>query len=167
MADYFVPLASAVRSLAPFTAEARRSFFERAWSILEEQLRDVQPPLSDAELEAERRTFDEAVREANAAYPLPPPGRSRLRLASAESHARHRTNVEAAPFQLFAQFTRRDLPALTIKTILEFGGRTTEGRLVEAVTTLWFEILERFRRNPSEMYQVDPHIWEEIIAGAY
>jgi restriction system protein len=31
----------------------------------------------------------------------------------------------------------------------------------------WFEILEEFRRDPANAYQISPRAWEEIIAGAY
>lgn len=58
-------------------------------------------------------------------------------------------------------------PGVTLKALLDFGGNTDDGRLVRAVATPWFEIMEMFRRDPSSIYQIDWRRWEEIVAGAY
>lgn len=58
-------------------------------------------------------------------------------------------------------------PEVTIKALLEFGARTSEGALIQAVALPWFEVLELIRRDPQAMYQIEPRAWEEIIAGAY
>lgn len=58
-------------------------------------------------------------------------------------------------------------PAVVLKALLDFGGNTDDGRLVRAVALPWFEIMERFRRDPSSIYEIDWRRWEEIIAGAY
>ena len=58
-------------------------------------------------------------------------------------------------------------PEVTIKALLEFGARTSEGTLIQAVALPWFEVLELIRRDPQAMYQIEPRAWEEIIAGAY
>lgn len=63
--------------------------------------------------------------------------------------------------------TVESLPAITIKALLQFGDRTNEGILVEAVAVPWREILEFIARDPGCIYQIDPRKWEEIIAGAY
>jgi restriction system protein len=58
-------------------------------------------------------------------------------------------------------------PELTLKALLEFAGPTSEGELVRAVAVPWFEIARMIQRDPQAMYEIDPRVWEEIIAGAY
>ena len=58
-------------------------------------------------------------------------------------------------------------PELTLKALLTYNGATSEGALVEAVALPWFEIMRMIQNDPSSMYQIDPRVWEEIIAGAY
>jgi restriction system protein len=60
-----------------------------------------------------------------------------------------------------------DDPMLLMKSVLLFGETTDEGKLVEAVTLPWFEILELLKNDPSAAFQIPPDKWEEIIAGAY
>jgi restriction system protein len=72
-----------------------------------------------------------------------------------------------APMSLLLLFQNAPVPEITIKALLEFGDRTKEGTLVRAVAIPWFEIVQRFRSNPEDIYHVDPRSWEEIIAGAY
>jgi restriction system protein len=59
------------------------------------------------------------------------------------------------------------LPAITLKALIVPGERTTEGVLIEAVAVPWYEILDRFHRDPRSIYEIDDRMWEEIIAGAY
>jgi restriction system protein len=59
------------------------------------------------------------------------------------------------------------MPELSIKALLEFKGKTSEGALVQAVAIPWFEILRILEKNPEAAYQIDSRAWEEIIAGAY
>src|SRR5437868_3825685 len=58
-------------------------------------------------------------------------------------------------------------PSLTLKAVLTFGAADQEGRIVEAVSLPWFDILELLQRDPDAAYQFDSRVWEEIIAGAY
>jgi restriction system protein len=39
--------------------------------------------------------------------------------------------------------------------------------LVEAVALPWFDIVEILKKDPTAAFQIDPRMWEEIIAGAY
>jgi restriction system protein len=72
------------------------------------------------------------------------------------------------PFLFFFQEQRIiELPRITIKTILTFAGRDTDGQLVEAVGDLWFEIIRIFQRDPQAIYKFDWRQWEEIVAGAW
>lgn len=58
-------------------------------------------------------------------------------------------------------------PDITVQTILTFGDKTSEGRLIEGVGIVWDEIIKLFANNPEETYKLDPRKFEEIIAGAY
>jgi restriction system protein len=60
-----------------------------------------------------------------------------------------------------------DLPALTIKSLLIAGDKTSEGTLIEFVAIPWFEIMAIIEKDPAAIYQIDCWKWEEIIAGAY
>lgn len=62
---------------------------------------------------------------------------------------------------------RKQDPTITLKSLLTFGDKTSEGRLIEAVGVPWFTILEMIKEDPDSIYQIDPFKWEEIIAGAY
>jgi restriction system protein len=69
---------------------------------------------------------------------------------------------------IFAAFaSNAKTPALTLKAILDFGGKVDDGRLIETVALPWFEILQMIKRDPDSIYQINPFTWEEIIAGAY
>jgi restriction system protein len=59
------------------------------------------------------------------------------------------------------------IPSISLKVLLDFGGKTHDGRLVEGVAVPWFEIARRIQSDPDGIYQIDPWKWEEIIAGAY
>jgi restriction system protein len=60
-----------------------------------------------------------------------------------------------------------DPPVFHLKSILEFGGNTPDGRLVHGVAVPWFEIMKMLQQDPQSMYQIGYERWEEIIAGAY
>jgi restriction system protein len=61
----------------------------------------------------------------------------------------------------------RSSPTIVIKAILDFGGRTEDGRLVSAVAVPWFDIVRMLLKDPASMPQIRWDKWEEIIAGAY
>ena len=63
MADYFALLSRAVASLDPNTREAREALYNRARSVLVEQLRAADPPLSHAQIEAESAALQTAIRQ--------------------------------------------------------------------------------------------------------
>lgn len=58
-------------------------------------------------------------------------------------------------------------PKLVLKSVVLFGETTDEGKIVEAVTLPWFEILEFLKNDPNAAFQIPPDKWEELIAGAY
>jgi restriction system protein len=75
--------------------------------------------------------------------------------------------VAASFFFFFQGQEKNELPELTVKALLTFGGRDTEGQLVEAVAVPWFEIIRIIQRDPRAAFEIDSRKWEEIIAGAY
>ncbi|QPF83688.1 hypothetical protein IC762_28935 [Bradyrhizobium genosp. L] len=64
MADYYPLIARAIAGLDPTApGEARRALYARARTALIQQLRSVQPPLSESEITRERLSLEEAVRK--------------------------------------------------------------------------------------------------------
>ncbi|MBR0798358.1 hypothetical protein JQ615_23510 [Bradyrhizobium jicamae] len=64
MADYYPLIARAIAGLDPNApGESRRALYERARTALIQQLRSVQPPLSESEITRERLSLEEAVRK--------------------------------------------------------------------------------------------------------
>src|SRR5882757_7918000 len=64
MADYYPLIARAIAGLDPNApGESRRALYERARGALIQQLRGVQPPLSESEITRERLSLEEAVRK--------------------------------------------------------------------------------------------------------
>jgi hypothetical protein len=63
MADYYPLIARAIAGLDPSApGESRRALYERAQSAPAEQLRSVQPSLSESEITSERLALEDAVR---------------------------------------------------------------------------------------------------------
>jgi restriction system protein len=56
---------------------------------------------------------------------------------------------------------------LLLQTVVVPGERTPEGQIIEAVTAPWFDIIAAIGKDPEIAFQIDPRVWEEIIAGAY
>ena len=64
MADYYPLIARAIAGLDPQApGESRRALYERARAALIQQLRSVDPPLSESEITRERLSLEEAVRK--------------------------------------------------------------------------------------------------------
>jgi hypothetical protein len=61
MADYYPLIARAVEGLSDQTPEMRRAVYERARSALVTQLRSLEPPLSEADIQKESRSLDDAI----------------------------------------------------------------------------------------------------------
>ena len=56
---------------------------------------------------------------------------------------------------------------LVLQMVVVPGERVEEGRLIEAVTLPWFEIIERLEKDPDLVHKMPARLWEEIVAGAY
>jgi hypothetical protein len=61
MADYYSLLARAIGAIPQSTPEARQAVYERARKALFNQLRNIQPPVAEADIAAEGRALDEAI----------------------------------------------------------------------------------------------------------
>jgi restriction system protein len=60
-----------------------------------------------------------------------------------------------------------DKAQLLVQAVIVLGDRTNEGRLIEAITTPWFDIIALLSKDPNVAFEIPPEKWEEIIAGAY
>jgi hypothetical protein len=66
MADYYPLLIRALDALADRSPQTRRAVYERARSALTEQLRSLDPPLSEADIARERLALEDAVNKVEA-----------------------------------------------------------------------------------------------------
>jgi hypothetical protein len=68
MADYYPLIARAVEGLSETSPDMRRAVYERARTALMEQLRNLDPPLSEADIRRERLSLDTAIGRVEAEY---------------------------------------------------------------------------------------------------
>lgn len=68
MADYYPLISRAVSGLSDQSPEMRGAVFDRARSALLEQLRSLDPPLSEEDIETEREGLDRAIAAIEAEY---------------------------------------------------------------------------------------------------
>ena len=66
MADYYQLIGNAVADLDDKTSESRRAFYDRARATLADQLRKVDPPLSEMFIEHERMALEDAISKVEA-----------------------------------------------------------------------------------------------------
>ncbi len=68
MADYYPLISRAVQGLSDQSPEMRGAVFDRARTALLEQLRSLDPPLAEEEIEQEREALDSAIAAIEAEY---------------------------------------------------------------------------------------------------
>jgi hypothetical protein len=73
MADYHPLIARAVEGLSDRSPDMRRAVYERARTALLGQLRSLDPPLSEADIERESVSLDDAIRRVEASFAEQPP----------------------------------------------------------------------------------------------
>jgi restriction system protein len=56
---------------------------------------------------------------------------------------------------------------LLMQAVIVPGEKTQEGRLIEAVSIPWFDIIELLTKDPNIAFEISATKWEEIVAGAY
>lgn len=61
MADYYSLISRAIAALPQSTLDARQAVYERARKALNNQLRNIQPPVAEADINAESRALEEAI----------------------------------------------------------------------------------------------------------
>lgn len=59
------------------------------------------------------------------------------------------------------------LPPLLLQAVVEFGNKTPDGQLIEAVAPAWVEIIKLLKSDPSALTELSPRKMEEMIAGWY
>lgn len=74
MADYYPLIARAVEGLTEQSPVSRRAVYERARTALVAQLRSLNPPLPEAEIQRECTSLDQAITRVEADYAPPPAG---------------------------------------------------------------------------------------------
>jgi hypothetical protein len=74
MADYYPLIARAVEGLTDQTPATRRAVYERARTALVAQLRSLNPPLSEGDIQQECTSLDDAITRVEADYAPPPAG---------------------------------------------------------------------------------------------
>jgi hypothetical protein len=102
MADYHPLISRAVEALSDKSPATRRAVYDRARTALQEQLRAVEPPLSESDIARERLSLDQAIDRVEAEH-RPPQSQAfgvptrRPALAAADSDAMPVFPDEAAP----------------------------------------------------------------------
>jgi restriction system protein len=56
---------------------------------------------------------------------------------------------------------------LLLQAVIVPGDKAAEGRLIEAVASPWFDIIDLLKADPNIAFQIPAYKWEEIIAGSY
>src|SRR4051812_35645186 len=74
MADYYPLIARAVEGLTEQTPVTRRAVYERARTALVAQLRSLDPPLAEPDIQRECTSLDHAITQVEADYAPPPAG---------------------------------------------------------------------------------------------
>jgi restriction system protein len=90
-------------------------------------------------------------------------------LAGSLSRSHFLTTDEALRYQQIASDLNLPEGIIINATIVRFGDRTNDGRLVQAVSLPWFQIVNNIKNDPEFLYHFSrhPEKFEELIAAAY
>lgn len=64
-------------------------------------------------------------------------------------------------------WTRENAPPLSFSAIVKPIGDVTDGTVISLLVPAYAKFLALLRKDPSIIYQIEPRVWEEIIAAAY
>ena len=103
MADYYPLLARALEALPDRTPAMRRAVYERARNALVTQLRSIEPPLSESDIDVERKALDAAIARLEASYDVPAPANDAATPPAAQPAAAPERAGEAKPPEPKAQ----------------------------------------------------------------
>src|SRR5215469_12965540 len=142
MADYYPVIARAISRLPSKTDKARRAIYERARTVLQENLRTHDPPLSPAELATEQLALEAAVsrvetellRSAGEEADLPAP---RLGfIAGAKEFVRWVRETLDHNVSIIRNRLRLDKTTKVVPTKAEITGRLAQGLVFVQITQL-------------------------------
>lgn len=60
-----------------------------------------------------------------------------------------------------------DKPVLSVSAVILPEKTVAEGLLIKSTSIAWAAIIDELERDWTKAYEIDPRVWEEIIAGAY
>ena len=137
MADYYPLIARAISGLDPSApGESRRALYERARAALIQQLRSVDPPLSESEITRERLALEEAVRKVESeAAQRAREARSGASGSSRDSLRRANPRPDAAPTTIRAVTIRTATARLASATSITTRTRGTRRVITAAPLT--------------------------------
>lgn len=79
-----------------------------------------------------------------------------------------RPSEDSAQLRLPLREAVERLPGLLLQAaVIRLGEKVDEGRIVEAVTLPWFEIVSQIEKDPTFPFRLSWRTVEELIAGAY
>jgi len=137
MTEYYPLIGKAVAGLEQNTGEVRRQLYERARTALVDQLRKMNPPLTESEITRERLALEEAIRKVG---------------AEAARRLSMRSKADAEPLPSVQQEAKRDPePAVELVSAATSDARR---RTAERLSNL----SERLNQEEHGA-QVEPRVW--------
>jgi CTP:molybdopterin cytidylyltransferase MocA len=77
------------------------------------------------------------------------------------------TEAQGITKESLSQLAHLAKVSLSISAIITADHKVAEGILIKSTSTLWAEIVRELSADWSKAYDVPPHKWEELVAGAY
>jgi hypothetical protein len=150
MADYYPLISHAIGALDKPSGEARRALYDRVRATLAEQVRRVDPPFSETDLEHERLALEDAIRKVDADATL-----SEAKWPTLETQSSEGSNSQQTQ-------PADDLKQVAPTTVVRNGGAKMRRRLGDVLLLaslfiadvwIWFAV-ERLRVRLEEWQKV-------------